>query len=218
MLESLYSRWMKLVWVEIIEHFCFSYWQGLSQPCPHSYHSCRYDSTRMTNIYSKGTPNGQRGTQKGDTECQQEEVVWVAVAGLWRILWSVLFIIVIIETNKPMSVYFWEKKITQAIFCTVFHLTAHVFYHVWYVLLPERDDTNFVYRDRFFCKWYKLFWDRNIIIAFPICLNRSTRFPTSIFVHWSYECVTLDFRFHFVVAWSYFFVWPDFLILRTSTL
>lgn len=26
------------------------------------------------------------------------------------------------------------------------------FYHVWYVLLPERDDTNFVYRDRFFCK------------------------------------------------------------------
>ena len=65
-----------------------------------------------------------------------------------------------------MSVYFSVKKITQNDFSVRFfnfqpmsfqytrvnRLFQCVFDHVWYVLLPERDDTIFVYRAPFFCQ------------------------------------------------------------------
>ena len=48
-----------------------------------------------------------------------------------------------------MIVYFQEKKITQNDFSVQFSTDSLCFHHVWYVLLPERDDTIFVYRARF---------------------------------------------------------------------
>ena len=38
-----------------------------------------------------------------------------------------------------------EEDNTKQFLCTVLQLTVCVFDHVWYVLLPERDDTIFVY-------------------------------------------------------------------------
>ena len=48
---------------------------GVSQPDPHPCYSCRYDSSRTTNLYSwpRRTQIGHVGTLKGEAEGQQEE-------------------------------------------------------------------------------------------------------------------------------------------------
>ena len=53
------------------------------------------------------------------------------------------------DQNTDECILLREEDNAKRFLCTVFQLTVCVFDHVLYVLLPERDDTIFVYRARF---------------------------------------------------------------------
>ena len=89
-----------------------------------------------------------------------------------------------------------KKDNTKRIFCTVFQLTV-CFWSRMVCTLTRKRWYHLRVQSSFFYGWYILFLGRDNIITSPICPSRPVRFPTSIFVHWSHECVTLEFRLRF---------------------